>query len=63
MVGLFGEELCRSGRDAGATTHQLHIVPHADVASFDHNAVHLRIIIPPCQRLTQRGCPASIASA
>jgi hypothetical protein len=39
MVGSLGEDCGRCGLCAGTTTHQLHLVPHGDVATFDHKAI------------------------
>jgi hypothetical protein len=45
MVGLLGQEHGRGGRSAGTTTHQLHLVPHGDVAPFDHKTVERELAV------------------
>jgi hypothetical protein len=36
MVGLLGEDRVRRGLDAGAPTHQSHLIPHGELATLDY---------------------------
>src|SRR5205807_9810259 len=45
MVGLLGEDRGPCGLSAGAATHQLHLIPHGELATLDYKTVERELAL------------------